>query len=61
MRATAFIAFSINKLPYLLGGMEMKKSYWNTWLGFLTQMVSFAVLGVLIALAVKNLQDLLGG
>jgi hypothetical protein len=39
----------------------MKKSYWNTWFGFLTQMASFAVLGVLIALAVKNIQNLLGG
>jgi hypothetical protein len=39
----------------------MKKSYWNTWTGFLTQMVSFAVLGVLLALAVKNLQGLIGG
>ncbi len=60
MRATAFIAFPIGRWPDR--GLGMKKNYWNTWTGFLTQMVSFALLGVLLALAAKNLQDfILGG
>ncbi len=59
MRATAFIAFSINELP--TGGRKMKSSYWNSWTGFLTQMISFGVIGILIALLVKNLQNILGG
>jgi hypothetical protein len=36
-------------------GYGMKKSFWNSWKGFLTQMILFAFLGLLGALAVGNL------
>jgi ABC-type multidrug transport system permease subunit len=35
--------------------LGMENSFWNTWTGFLAQMVFFALLGVLVAFAAKNL------
>jgi hypothetical protein len=38
-----------------VGMLGMENSFWNTWTGFLAQMVFFLLLGVLAAFAAQNL------